>query len=103
MVAHVIVKLVNEEFMGEFYFQKDPVSLGQRLRKEGQYRTAAEYFTPVEGEAAAEQAFDIANNPSKGDERIRIFQSQRSVSVGDVVEVDGVPFLCASMSWEQLA
>lgn len=103
MVAQVIVKLVNEDFMGEFYFQKDPVSLAQQLRKEGRYRTAAEYYTPVEGEAAAEQAFDIANNPSREDERVRIFERQRSVSVGDIVEVDGVPFLCASMGWEQLA
>lgn len=103
MVAHVVVKLVNEDFMGEFYFQKDPVSLAQTLRKNGSYRIAAEYYTPVEGEAAAEQAFDIANNPSRGDERVRMFERQRSVSVGDVVEVDGVPFLCASMGWEQLA
>lgn len=103
MVAQVKVKLVREDFMGEFYFQKDPVQLAQQLRKNGSYRTAAEYYTPVEGEAAAEQAFDIANNPSREDERIRIFERQRSVSVGDIVEVDGVPFLCASMGWEQLA
>lgn len=103
MVAQVIVKMVNEDFLGEFYFTKDALSLARELTKEGRYRTAAEYYTPAEGEEAAEQAFDISNNPSREGERVRIFERQRSLSVGDIVVVNGVSFLCASMGWEQLA
>lgn len=65
MVAQVIVKMVNEDFLGEFYFAKDALSLARELTKEGRYRNAAEYYTPAEGEEAAEQAFDISNNPSR--------------------------------------
>jgi hypothetical protein len=103
MVAHVIVKLVDEQFMGEFYFSRNPVALAQQLRRDGQYRTASECYMAKEGTEAAEEMFDVSNNPSRQAERVRIFESQRSVSVGDIVEVNGLPYLCASMGWELLA
>ena len=103
MVAHVIVKLVNEDFLGEFYFSKNPVALARQLMQEGRYREACECYMALEGSDAAEEMFDITNNPSRGEERVRVFESQRSVSVGDIVEVNGMPYLCASMGWEMIA
>ena len=102
MVAHVIVKLVNEQHMGEFYFRPDQVATARSLLATGQYRMASECYMALEGTDAAEEMFDVTNNPSRGAERVRVFESQRSLSVGDIVEVNGVPFLCASEGWEQL-
>lgn len=103
MVAQVKVRLVNEEFMGEFYFTKNPTELAQRLMKDKAYSHAAVFWTNPEGEAAAEEVFDLTNNPSRQQEREQYYGRGRSVSVGDIVEVDGVRFLCASMGWTELA
>lgn len=49
-----------------------------------------------------EEAFDLTNNPSRQEEREARYGLHRSVSVGDVVEVDGVDFLCDSVGWVQI-
>lgn len=54
------------------------------------------------GEDAAEELFDLTNNPSRQDERVRCYGNGRSLSVGDIVCVDGVDFVCASSGWEVL-
>lgn len=67
-------------------------------------------FTTVEhvietdkvGEAAAEEMFDLTNNPSRQGEREVKYGRLRSVSTGDIVTVDGVDYLCCSMGWEVL-
>ena len=55
-----------------------------------------------EGYEAAENAFDLTNNPSRQEEREENYGSFRSVSVGDIVEVDGIDFLCSSFGWTEL-
>ena len=62
----------------------------------------------LEGEKAAEKMFHIFNAPEeflKDDERILAedFRSKDnySLSVGDVVEVDGEHFLCESFGWKK--
>lgn len=54
------------------------------------------------GEKAAEEAFDLTNNPSRQNERERIYGRGRSVSSGDVIDVDGVKYACLSIGWQQL-
>ena len=99
----VAVKLVLEDFLGEFYFAKDPLALARQLRSEGRYRVAAGFVTHQSGEEAAEEAFDISNNPGRETLRQEVFGLCRSVSVGDIVEVNGQEFLCASMGWQKLS
>ena len=62
----------------------------------------------LEGEKAAEKMFHIFNAPEeclKDDERVLAedFRSKDnySLSVGDVVEVDGEHFLCESFGWKK--
>ncbi len=55
-----------------------------------------------EGEAAAEAMFDLTNNPSRQEERLHRYGNGRSVSSGDIVEVDGVNYLCCSIGWVAL-
>lgn len=60
------------------------------------------------GEKAAEEAFDLTNNPSRYDEKTSLYGDSRSVSVGDVVEVQDWPnepakrFLCMNMGWKEI-
>ena len=66
MVAtQVKVKLVNEQFMGEFYFRKDQEATARSLLKDGWYRDAGEFAVMGTGEDAAEEVFDLTNNPSR--------------------------------------
>jgi hypothetical protein len=62
------------------------------------------YSTNATGQAAAEEAFYIFNAPHDALEEWQklIVEGYHgaSISVGDIVEVDGVEYLCASMSWE---
>jgi hypothetical protein len=103
MVAQVIVKLVNEQFMGEFYFRPDQEATAHSLLKDGWYRSAYECFMQGIGKDAAEEMFDLTNNPDRQEEREQVYGRQRSVSVGDIVEVNGVNYLCLSTGWKELA
>ena len=62
-----------------------------------------EYTSKEIGETAAEEAFKIFNAPEEMlDEDERCIAQQyngHSLSVGDVVEVDGLEYLCAGQGW----
>lgn len=103
-MAVATIKLVDEQFMGEFYFRKDQqITTARSLLKDGWYRIQGTMGVPGrEGESVAEEIFDLTNNPSRQEEREEIYGRGRSVSVGDIVNVDGVNLLCASQGWEVL-
>lgn len=101
IVSKVAIRLLDSSKMIEFYMTKDPVSLAKELRHN--YVTAITLFMDQEGEDAAEEAFDLTNNPSRQDEREQKYGQRRSVSVGDIVTVDSVDYLCASVGWTKLA
>lgn len=103
-MSQVTVKLVKSELMSEFYFSKKKgVDLAKELIANGSYVTIGNFFCHEQGEAAAEEMFDLVNNPSRQNDRAKYYGRDRSISVGDIVEVDGVNYLCASMGWEVLA
>lgn len=62
-----------------------------------------EYTSKHLGETAAEEAFKIFNAPEEflDDDEMRIVKQYRghSLSVGDVVQVDGVDYLCSGVGW----
>lgn len=102
-MAAVTIKLVNEQFMGEFYFRKDQSATARSLLKDGWYHVYGTMGVPdLKGEAAAEEVFDLTNNPSREAERDYLYGSGRSVSVGDIVNVDGDDWLCCSQGWWRL-
>ena len=55
-----------------------------------------------EGAMAAEEMFDLTNNPNRQDERERRYGRLRSISTGDIVRVDGFDYLCLSFGWTLL-
>ena len=99
------IKLVNEQFMGEFYFRANQEQTARGLLKDGHYRDAGILTIPgLRGheEDVAEEIFDLTNNPSRQSEREELYGRGRSVSVGDIINVDGLDLLCASQGWQRL-
>jgi peptide methionine sulfoxide reductase MsrA len=103
MENRVVVMKVADDMLGDFYRSVNPMLHARQLRRTGNYRRAAEFVTHQSGEAAAEEAFDISNNPSRENLRQEVFGRQRSVSVGDIVEVNGEEFFCAAMGWQKMS
>lgn len=103
-MASATIKLLNAELMVQFYMTKDVAELARKLLKTDAYTVLGTIGVPdLQGEDVAEEIFDLTNNPSRQDERDELYDRRyRSVSVGDVVVVDGERFLCASMGWERL-
>ena len=101
-MSTVTIKLLNPELMLSFYVSKDPVVLARKLLVAGEYTVAGTMAVDLEGEAAAEEVFDLTNNPSRQEEREELYGRGRSVSVGDIVSVDGRDYLCASVGWQVL-
>jgi hypothetical protein len=101
MIAVVTVKLAPAALMGEFYFQRE-FAQSIALRNYASYEIRPCFAVDAQGEAAAEEVFDLSNNPFRQDEREQLYGNGRSVSVGDIVEVDGVNYLCAPTGWTEL-
>lgn len=97
-MAQVRIKLLNPAYMSQVYFAKDVLDFVRTNRNA--YTTLPAMTMDKTGFEAAEEIFDLTNNPERDDERQDVYGNGRSLSVGDVVEVDGVEFLCASFGWK---
>ena len=101
-MSQAIIKLAPVALLGEFLFDRNQAETIAR-RNLAQYTSEGTLtFEDLEGEQVAEEVFDLTNNPCRQDERERLYGRGRSVSVGDVVAVDGVDYFCASTGWRQL-
>ncbi len=99
-MSKVTIFLGTQHILREFFFSQDQLGL---VRSEfPHYTNAGSFETPLIGEDAAEEAFDLTNNPGRDDERARVYGRGRSVSSGDVMDVDGVKYVCMSCGWEVL-
>lgn len=79
---------------------------GEFQKVEGLLVTGEKFVT---GEDVAEEMFDLSNNPSRQDERELRYGRYRSVSVGDIIEVEDkldpektTTWRCESMGWKQI-
>lgn len=75
------------------------------------YYPAGVFYTECFGVDAAEDAFDLSNNPSRYSHHLLVQGKQRTLSVGDVVLVEERSntgnvterfFMCLSIGWEEL-
>ena len=98
----VRIMLVNPVHLSDFYFTKDSVQLAKNLMENGDYVDMGTLSVDQKGDAAAEEMFDLTNNPSRQEERKRLYGEHRSLSVGDIVGVDGQAYLCTSNGWEKV-
>ena len=101
MISAVTIKLAPTELMGLFYTSRRG-AVHVALDNYKSYDIRPCFAVDAEGIDAAEEAFDLTNNPSRQDERVQLYGRGRSVSVGDIVEVDGTNYLCNSTGWLEL-
>lgn len=93
------IKLLDPEYVTNFYFCKGSIA-DLAITLESKYTVAGSMGIPdLEGEDVAEEVFDLTNNPGRQRDREYLYGRGRSVSVGDIVNVDGVDYLCASAGW----
>lgn len=91
------------EFQSKFQFKKTADMIaGFWLYENNIYIEVASYESKITGQWGAEQAFDLTNNPSRQEEREIRYGRHRSITVGDIVEVEGVNYLCLPNGWEQI-
>lgn len=93
----VTIKLLRSFNNYEFHTGSDIAAVARSM--EFDYEVSSVFFTDKLGEDAAEEAFDITNNPYREEERNTIHGNQRSVSVGDKVQVGDKEYVCAPSGW----
>ena len=84
------------------FYGADPVKAAGELIRRDAYKKIGVIQTTLKGEEAAEEMFDLSNNPSRDAERRAVWGENRSLSVGDVVHVNDESWLCCSMGWTKL-
>lgn len=72
------------------------------LREAGAYRYIGVFETEVAGVLAAEEMFDLSNNPSREEERAERWGGNRSLMVGDIVQVNDDCYVCAVVGWDKV-
>lgn len=105
-MAKAIIKLLPTTLWSQKPFSSENLEIFARVNRD-KYVVAREiecegYRGEINGEAVAEEVFDLTNNPSRQDERERVYGRGRSISSGDIVEVDGVAYLCLPIGWARL-
>lgn len=95
--------LVDSFKLGDFYFTQDAKALANKYLAEGLYTEVAtiECFKET-AEEAAEDMFDLTNNPGRQSARRVYYGNGRSVSVGDIVQFAGEMLVCRPNGWVQL-
>lgn len=100
------IKLAPRDVMMDVYFMKDKeVFIKANIERYDFARHLNEVVkltTAHDGEDACEEAFDLTNNPSRQEERERVYGRGRSVSVGDIVMVNDAVWLCDNFGWKKL-
>lgn len=68
-------------------------------QEQGAYRWIGTFETDKAGELAAEEMFDLSNNPDRDVERSFRWGSNRSLSVGDIVQINDDRWVCGAIGW----
>lgn len=95
-----IIHLCPNDVLREISFCNDTV--GMARENFSRYTKMPPISVTISAEDAAEEMFDLTNNPYRQKEREEKYGRGRSLSCGDVVEVDGDLFLCSSVGWEKM-
>ena len=100
----VTIKLLDSSFMSEFYFTEDRIGLADKYLREGKYqcRDIGCMYGDGTRESITEYLFYLTNNHMCQEERDIVYGRERSISVGDIVEVDGINMLCDFVGWVEV-
>lgn len=100
-MTSVTVFLAPNHLLRDFAFARQDEQLIHNANRD-EYTAAFSFETELNGEDAAEEAFDLTNNPSRQEERERIYGRGRSVSIGDVVLAGEHAYLCSRFGWKKI-
>jgi hypothetical protein len=101
-MAIATIHLAPDELMESFFFHRQNAHSIALSNLESYQAKCWLEVLDMTGENVAEEVFDLTNNPCRQDERERVYGRGRSVSVGDIVDVDGTMFFCAPVGWMKL-
>ena len=97
------IRLLDEHLMFSFYQCQNEaqyIEMAKDFLAKGHYRIHVNMVTEgFEGDRAAEEMFDLTNNPDRQREREERYGTERSISVGDIISHGGIKYLCASRGW----
>ena len=99
-MSKVTIFLAPDKMLGRVFFGVDTVNLVKDYFH--RYKECPPIEVEQTGKEAAEEAFDLTNNPSRDSERVIKYGQGRSVSAGDVIDVDGKKFICLSFGWHEM-
>ena len=102
-MSKVTIHLGTRLILREFFFIGDEEKMALIRKELPHYTVGGTFETELTGEEAADEAFDLTNNPGRQEEREEKYGRGRSVSSGDIIEVDGVKYVCMSIGWQVLA
>lgn len=93
--------LISKKFI--FAFGDDALKQVRHNYLAGNHVATPYFEVKGEGEAAAEEVFDLTNNPSRQEEREEKYGRGPSLSSGDIVEMkNGELWACMSIGWKRL-
>lgn len=72
----------------------------EALFKAGGHVQLVEFEIELTGQLAAEEVFDLFNNPARFEESLE-YAVVPDFCTGDIAEVDGVKFVCCSIGWHE--
>lgn len=84
------------------FYRGNALGHARLLTRLNQYQMIGKIETDLTGEAAAEEMFDLSNNPGRNDERAEKWGNYRSLSVGDIVFDGNESWVCLPMGWERV-
>lgn len=99
-MSTITIKLLPIELMGEIYFVEDKETFVKKYLD--RYEVCPSFELNCEDRDPAEDAYDLTNNPSRQRRREALYGRGRSVSIGDIVNVDGKDYLCDRIGFIQL-
>lgn len=100
-----MILLAPSEVMRNFFFADSTeakIEMAKAALKAGQYNATAPIACESVGEQAAEEMFELTNNPFRQEEREEKYGRLRSVSTGDIVVTGDDMWLCMSFGWEKM-
>jgi hypothetical protein len=101
-MAQVTLHMLKPEYMGIMYKIGIDNQLNQAkalLTTDAYEQVKLETITSTTF-IIADELFDLTNNPSRQEEREKVYGRGRSLSVGDIVEAWGVKLLCCTFGWK---
>jgi hypothetical protein len=106
-MAAVKIKYLPASMMLGMY-REDSLQYAKDALAAGSYKEESHLFYVLGiSKDAADEVFDLTNNPSRQPDRESVYGFGRSLSVGDIVEVYNPDFsieqwLCCSFGWKEL-